>query len=119
MMSMTPEHSFRELQLQPNGSYNPSEQNIKFKFDNRMNAPALKYGVTTAASLDTVFYRIYPVGDPSAPITLNSSSVLVQGVNKLTIDLQSATGLNDGDDYILVLCDLARKKYFLEFKYID
>lgn len=111
--------SFRELQLQPSGSYNPAEQKIKFAYNNRLGSPSLKYGAASAASRDTVFFKIYPVGNPASPISLGSTTTLIQGMNKVTIDLQSATGLNDEEDYIMILRELTGKEYFLEFTYFE
>jgi hypothetical protein len=48
---------------------------------------------------------------------MNTEKTLLQGKNQTIIQLQGVAGINDGEDYILVISDPNGKKYFLEFTY--
>lgn len=112
--------SYRELKLTPDGSFNPAKQKLRFVYNNRWGAPNIDYESTSPPSaLDRVYYKIYPVGKQASPISMTSSIALVSGINKLAINLQGVTGINDGENYIMVLRDPIGKEYFLEFTYIN
>lgn len=112
--------SYRELKLTPDGSFNPIKQKLRFVYNNRFAAPNLECeGATPPTALERVYWKIYPVGKPANPISITSSIVLVTGINKLALNLQGVTGINNGENYIMVLRDPVGKEYYLEFTYIN
>lgn len=114
-------NSYRELKLAPNGSFNPIKQKLKFVYNNRWHAPNLDYESTSPpiSNLERAYYKIYPAGKQDAPISTTGSIALIEGNNKLSINLNGLTGINDGDRYILVLRDPVGKAYYLEFTYFN
>lgn len=110
--------SFRELKLSPDGGFAPVKQKLLITYNNRFNAPHLDYeGASPPTDLDKAYFKIYPVGKQSSPLSLTSSTALQAGVNALVIDIHSATGITDGADYVLVLRDPAGREHYLEFTY--
>jgi hypothetical protein len=110
--------SYRELKLTPDGSFNPIKQKLRFVYNNRWAAPNLDYESTSPpTALERVYYKIYPVGKQASPVSMSSSLTLVTGINKLAINLQGVTGINNGENYIMVLRDPVGKEYYLEFTY--
>lgn len=110
-------NAFRALQLAPSGSFNPAIKQIKFVYNNRYGAPGLKYDKPGAAGVDSVYFRLYPAGNYKKPLSMTVSKTLLQGVNRITIDLQSVAGITNGKNYIMIIRDPNGKEYYLEFTY--
>jgi hypothetical protein len=111
----------RELKLAPDGSFHNVKQKLKFTLNNRWAAPALKYeGATPPTTLlDRIYYKIYPVGKQGSPVGTIPDVNLLSGVNRLTINLVGISGMNNGENYIMVLKEPSGATYYLEFTYFN
>lgn len=114
-----PDKSFRELKLTTEGRFNPIDRKLKFSFNNRWGATVLAYENVSppTENLDRIYYRIYPAGKQDSPVNPKIATNIVAGVNQVTIDLSGVSGINDGEEYVLVLRDQTGRLYYLEFTY--
>lgn len=114
-------NSYRELRLAPNGSFNPIKQKLKFVYNNKWNAPNLDYEPSSppTSNLERAYYKIYPAGKQGSPISTSVSLALIRGNNKLSINLNGISGINNGDRYVLVLRDPVGQSHYLEFTYFN
>ena len=118
-ISLVEYRSFREVKLMPDGRFNPVDQKLKFSFNNRWGATRLDYETTSppTTNLDRIYYKIYPVGKQGSPITPTISTTIISGVNNITINLSGVSGMNNGENYIMVLREPSGRFYYLEFTY--
>lgn len=118
-VSISTSVAYRALQLAPEGSYYPVIQKLKFVYPNRYGAPGLRYDKQKTTGVDSVYFQIYTTGINQSPVSMTESKILLHGVNRISIDLQSVAGIINEENYIMIIRDPNGKEYFLEFKYFD
>jgi hypothetical protein len=107
--------TYYELKDAPNNGFHPIRfQKMQFLLENRYSSTYL----SATTGNQKVIFEIYPEGDRSAQVVMNTPTdvLLMPGNNKIVLNL-SGTGFTNDKKYLLLVRDPTGREYFLDFIY--